>query len=218
MMIRISRVHFPVTALGPGRRLGIWFQGCGIRCKGCLSIDTWGEGAACTVDAVFGRLESWIGEAEGITVTGGEPFDQPDALTALLKELKCRTTADILVYSGYPVEKLASHPGLSDGTIDALISDPFDARAQQTLALRGSDNQRLHLLTPLGKRRFACYNREQTEKRALDIMFDEDGTIWMAGIPARDDLMRLDKWLRRPEQDVLTGALSTNGKAGSAPE
>ncbi|HAU1321526.1 TPA: radical SAM protein, partial [Legionella pneumophila] len=41
MMIYISRVHFPVTTLGPGHRIGIWFQGCSIRCPGCISTDTW---------------------------------------------------------------------------------------------------------------------------------------------------------------------------------
>ncbi|WP_461325238.1 4Fe-4S cluster-binding domain-containing protein [Bradyrhizobium diazoefficiens] len=43
--ISVSRIHFPVTTLGPGRRLGIWFQGCSIRCPGCISMDTWMEGA-----------------------------------------------------------------------------------------------------------------------------------------------------------------------------
>ena len=44
MMLYLSRIHFPVTTLGPGRRIGIWFQGCSIRCKGCVSADTWGTG------------------------------------------------------------------------------------------------------------------------------------------------------------------------------
>ena len=39
--ISLSRLHFPVTTLGPGRRIGIWFQGCSIRCPGCISADTW---------------------------------------------------------------------------------------------------------------------------------------------------------------------------------
>ena len=35
--IRLHRIYYPVTALGPGRRLGIWVQGCARRCPGCLS-------------------------------------------------------------------------------------------------------------------------------------------------------------------------------------
>ena len=44
--IGLNRVHFPVTALGPGRRVGIWLQGCSIRCPGCMSLDTWAPAAA----------------------------------------------------------------------------------------------------------------------------------------------------------------------------
>jgi len=33
--IAISRAHFPISTLGPGLRLGVWMQGCSIRCKGC---------------------------------------------------------------------------------------------------------------------------------------------------------------------------------------
>ncbi|MBW6186918.1 4Fe-4S cluster-binding domain-containing protein, partial [Pseudomonas aeruginosa] len=31
-------------AVGNILRLGIWFQGCSIRCPGCISADTWGPG------------------------------------------------------------------------------------------------------------------------------------------------------------------------------
>lgn len=41
MNLALSRMHFPVTTLGPGDRIGIWFQGCSIRCTGCISKDTW---------------------------------------------------------------------------------------------------------------------------------------------------------------------------------
>ena len=39
-MLALSRMHFPVTTLGPGNRIGIWVQGCTIRCPGCVSADT----------------------------------------------------------------------------------------------------------------------------------------------------------------------------------
>ena len=42
--IAISRIHYPVTTLGPGKRIGIWMQGCSIRCPGCISADTWAPG------------------------------------------------------------------------------------------------------------------------------------------------------------------------------
>src|SRR4051794_30769668 len=104
--IALSRIHFPLTTLGPGRRIGIWLQGCSIRCPGCISLDTWAKGrGATTVDAVLDSVRPWLAAADGITVSGGEPFDQEAALEALLHGLRARTSADILVFSGYPLER-----------------------------------------------------------------------------------------------------------------
>ncbi|EKS9886003.1 radical SAM protein [Burkholderia pyrrocinia] len=193
MNIRVSRLHFPVTTLGPGERIGIWFQGCSIRCPGCISMDTWAStGGETTVDAVLAQARIWLPEAAGITISGGEPFDQPEALIMLLHGLRQLSTGDILVYSGHAIESLADTLIRADGLIDALISDPFDIDAPQTRPLRGSDNQRLHCLTSLGRARFAQYEHaSRNNGKALDVMFDEDGSVWFAGIPDRDDFQRL---------------------------
>lgn len=193
MRLFLSRLHFPVTTLGPGRRLGVWFQGCTIRCAGCVSMDTWAQGRGeTTVEAVLAAATPWLAEADGITVTGGEPFDQPEALTALLRGLRARTASDILVYSGYPLECLATRLGDLNGLVDALMCDPYEAGVPQTMALRGSDNQRLLPLTPRGRERFADGNRPVGEAdKVLDLMLDENGTAWLVGIPRRRDLRRL---------------------------
>jgi len=193
MDLSLSRMHFPVTTLGPGRRIGIWFQGCSIRCPGCISADTWGPGhRRLSVEQLLEQITPWLQEAEGITLSGGEPFDQFDALRSLLEGLRRLSKLDILVYSGYSLEQLDESLLQTNGLIDALISDPYIEALSQTMALRGSDNQRLSLLTPLGRARLGDYERllEPTDK-ALDLMFDESGSVWMAGIPRRDDLLRL---------------------------
>jgi len=203
--VAISRVHFPVTTLGPGRRLGIWFQGCSIRCPGCISADTWaaGKGELELVE-LFGRMETWLAQADGITISGGEPFDQADALDALLRGLRERSAADILVYSGYSVESLAQCLVTLDGLIDALITEPFVLNAPQTLPIRGSDNQTLHRLTELGRLRFAGYDEPGRENGAFDLMFDDDGTVWLAGIPRQGDFERLRTQLQRHGHRVMT--------------
>ena len=40
-LIRLNKAHYPVTALGPGRRIGLWLQGCALACPGCISQDSW---------------------------------------------------------------------------------------------------------------------------------------------------------------------------------
>lgn len=196
--IAISRLHFPVTTLGPGRRIGIWFQGCSIRCAGCISTDTWATSQGLTTtESVIAAMRTWLPQAEGITISGGEPFDQPDALRILLQALRGLTPVDILVYSGYPIDALTEWLQKNRGLIDALISEPYDARAEQTLLLRGSDNQQLHYMSELGRERFSSFDRPiESADHRLDVMFDPDGSVWLAGIPLADDFHRLSRMFR----------------------
>lgn len=202
MKIGISRAHFPVTTLGPGRRLGIWVQGCSIRCPGCISADTWREASDLVhVDTLVAQLSAWLTQCDGITISGGEPFDQPLALQALLQVLRGfdadGRTRDILVYSGHPIEHLHGLMAGCPDWGDALMTDPFALDQPQTKALRGSDNQRLHLLTPLGTERFAAYERTtRASDRQLDVMVDDTGVVWLAGIPSRGDMQRLQAVLK----------------------
>lgn len=210
--ISVSRLHFPVTTLGPGRRIGIWLQGCSIRCPGCVSADTWGFGEGrTTVPEVLSFLEPWREAADGVTVSGGEPFDQPDALLALLEALPLRGDQDVLVYSGYPIEAIAEPLARGAGLIDAVISDPFRQELPQTWAFRGSDNQRLNILTEKGRRRLGAMDRPlEAADRQFDLMFDPDGTVWLAGIPRKGDLQRL-KGLMEAQGHRLTTTESTRG-------
>jgi anaerobic ribonucleoside-triphosphate reductase activating protein len=198
--LALSRLHFPVRALGSGRRIGLWVQGCAIRCPGCISADTWRQGTGqVSVASVLERLGEWAGEADGLTVSGGEPLDQQDSLAELLRGWRALSRKSVLVFTGYdwPVARafFDTHRELAD----AVIAGPYDAAAGQTLALRGSDNQTLHVLTPLGEA-FRAYERERTSAdRKLDAMFDEDGSIWFAGIPAPGDF------------ELLASALNADG-------
>jgi len=131
-----------------------------------------------------------VQKADGITVSGGEPFDQPEALSVLLRGLRQRCAGDILVYSGHPREALDPHLVKMEGLIDALITDPFEIDQADTLELRGSDNQRLHLLTAMGRARFKT-DGEGFSARRFDLMIDDTGKVWMAGIPGRHDFERL---------------------------
>ncbi|HUF61054.1 MAG TPA: 4Fe-4S single cluster domain-containing protein [Verrucomicrobiales bacterium] len=176
-----------MTTLGPGRRAGIWFQGCSLHCPGCISADTWAHGQGeTTVAEVMKTLSPWLAEADGVTISGGEPFEQVEALKALLIALRKEIggSRDVLVYSGQPWGKISLRVSAWPGLADALISDPFLRSASQTLVWRGSDNQRLHLLTELGRERYSAWLHvlRETLPKALDVCYEGD-TIWMAGIP-----------------------------------
>ena len=202
--VYLSRLHFPVTTLGPGRRIGVWVQGCTLQCAGCISADTWARGLGATsVAGVMEAIAPWISESDGLTVSGGEPFEQPEALAALLKAWRAQSSGDVLVFTGLEFKAvepwLDAHPGL----VDAVMAGPYVREATQKLALRGSDNQTLHELTDAG-RAFAVYNRAAGPlDRRLDVMFDAEGGAWFAGIPARGDFQRLRSALKAQGHRVI---------------
>ncbi len=207
MQITINKLHFPVTTLGYGRRVGIWTQGCSIHCPGCVSRDTWDAEPRhrIALDELLAGCAGWLAEADGVTISGGEPFDQPDALRELLKLLRVRQAGDLLVFSGYPHERLfAEHADILT-LADVLISEPFVAQAGQTLALRGSDNQRVFLLTPLARERYPTDldQRALDPQRRIDLMLEGDD-IWMAGIPEPGAMAKLREKLRALGYDTVT--------------
>ena len=200
MRLHLSRIHFPVTTLGFGRRVGIWFQGCSIRCPGCISPDTWDPAPGqTTVDETNAAIAPWLSSADGVTISGGEPFDQPAALQALLVALRPRINGDVLVFTGYELAAVSSSLDRFADTIDTLITGPFDARAGQTLTLRGSDNQEVYPLTPLGRARYAALAHQPRAEgeRNLDLHLSPTGELWLAGIPKPGDIERLRRALGR---------------------
>jgi len=200
MRLHLSRIHFPVTTLGFGRRVGIWLQGCSIRCPGCISPDTWNPAPGrTTVGDTIAAITPWLSSADGITISGGEPFEQPDALQALLAALRPSINGDVLVFTGYEFAAVSSSLDRFADTIDTLITGPFDARSGQTMMLRGSDNQEIHPLTPLGRARYAGLAHQPCAEgeRTLDLHLSPIGELWLAGIPKPGDIERLRRALGR---------------------
>lgn len=213
----LSRAHYPVTVLGPGTRAGIWTQGCTIHCSGCLSRDTWeaDPGKAMPVDALLGWLAS-LPTPDGVTISGGEPFQQPDAVRELLNGIhvwRGDRPIDILVYSGYVYSWLRRRSWAQTllRLCDAVIAGPYVAkRADDTvrhpmrpnLTWRGSANQRLVPLSPLGHERYAHLldetNTDVNDEDAARIQLCvEDNRIYYIGIPRRGDMDRLTERLAR---------------------
>lgn len=199
--IGLSRLHFPVTTLGPGTRAGIWVQGCSIHCPGCLSRDTWAPAATLTAT---GEVAEWVeGHAgdglTGITVSGGEPLDQPAPLRALLADLRSRTALarlDILLYTGYAYGAVARrHPAVLE-LVNAVASGPYAGSRPSTHPWLGSGNQVLTLHTELARERFV----PSSGPRQLQVSAD-GGTMWITGIPGPGDLERLQGLLE--ERGVL---------------
>lgn len=207
--LQLSRLHHPVESLGFGRRVGIWFQGCTVHCPGCVSVDTWrrDRNTECTVDDVL----DWVlalddPSVDGITISGGEPTDQPDALRALLTGLAewiptRDREIDILLYTGRDFHEAAMlAPGVFD-LADAVVSGPFVASLAGRDALRGSSNQVVTAVSDLGQRRYqaATLEADYASQRSRMAVHVDESSIWMVGIPLPSTMA------------ALSGALHSRG-------
>jgi anaerobic ribonucleoside-triphosphate reductase activating protein len=181
--VRISRVHHPVTVLGPGRRFGVWFQGCTIGCTGCIAQDTWdaAAGTVTTVATVLAVLaERCPDGVDGVTVSGGEPFEQPEALAALIDGVRAHaertgTVTDVMVYSGMALERLEAEHADVVARIDVLVPEPYRPVSGPGGVWRGSANQPMLLRTPLARERF---RDPPVEDSGMQVHV-EDGRVWL---------------------------------------
>ncbi|HWN69790.1 MAG TPA: 4Fe-4S single cluster domain-containing protein [Haliangium sp.] len=170
-------------ANGPGTRFVIWFQGCSLGCPGCFNPGTHAPGARSlhtpdTVDAVVAQILAQGDAIEGITLSGGEPFEQPDAALALVSAVRARTALSILIFSGYTIEEIRDRPQGPAilAQIDVLVDGRYEARQRLGRGLRGSANQRIHLLGD----RYRAGDVEATPE--AEIRIDARGQVVLTGV------------------------------------
>lgn len=212
MEIRLDGTHYPLETLGPGRRLGIWFQGCSLACAGCMSRHTWDPEAG-TVTTVFEVLKLWqqaLAEgADGLTVSGGEPLQQAAALAELLTgAARLRDEArrhgksagshspDLLVYTGYEHEELTPERRRALVGADAVITGRFRVAEPTRLVWRGSANQRIIALTQRGAARYTPYLVREPAGPHLQIA-GEGRELRLYGVPQRGELAEMERLLRQ---------------------
>ena len=178
--------HFPVVTLGSGRRLGIWLQGCSIHCNGCIAPENqpFDEAFSVPLDAFIDEITPALNEASGITISGGEPLDQADALIDLLTEINQRGVDDILLYSGYKKEKILSEYPQISGLISALIDGQFIEGAVTDAVWKGSENQTLTIFNEKYKETYEAWSA--LKKRDFQLIKNTTG-YYLIGIPNQNE-------------------------------
>jgi len=146
MQIRIAGTASDSIVDGPGLRYTIFTQGCPHHCPGCHNPQThdFAGGKWADTRDLIGELDD-NPLLDGITLSGGEPFEQPQACLELAKGAKERGMT-VWAYSGYTFEVLCrdeEKKALLE-KCDVLVDGPF-VLAERTLEIdwRGSRNQRL---------------------------------------------------------------------------
>lgn len=145
----VARILYPVNVLGPGKRIGIWFNGCNHHCSGCSNPELWEpqERYKTTLKTLMQLIEHICKTqlVDGFTLTGGDPFAQADALKQLLPGL-AKFSNDILVYTGFNYDEvLLQYPEIVS-QIGVLIDGKYIQERNNGAILRGSDNQRIIIL------------------------------------------------------------------------
>lgn len=165
----------PVSGVnGPGKRMVVFFQGCLRNCPGCFNQESHRFEERILVKVPELLDENITPGIEGITVSGGEPFMQPDGLARLLRAASLEYGLSTIVYTGFAIEEIREDPDKAGclAYIDVLVDGPYDRSVPETTLLaRGSRNQRLHFLTS----RYSM--KDMTLPGKAEIVIDRDGTV-----------------------------------------
>ncbi len=167
-------------ANGPGTRFVIWTQGCTRGCAGCFNPATHEHATRqlLSVAAVFKRIKAEGPSITGISISGGEPLEQAEAVCRLLRRLRRETTLSTLLFSGWSYEEIAADPiGAEILTLlDVLIAGPYDETQHLASSLLGSANQQIYLLTDR-------YTHAQFERvPPTEVHITADGEVIISGV------------------------------------
>lgn len=156
----LARILYPVEVLGPGKRIGLWLCGCPHHCDGCSNPELWEiqEKYSISVNDVVRVIQSIADNntVDGFTITGGEPFQQADELTVLLKRIKV-IASDILVYTGYTIDELDYTDRKALEHVSVLIDGRYIQELNDEAPLRGSANQQMNFLEPELREKYEAY-------------------------------------------------------------
>lgn len=148
--IRIAGYETESIVDGPGIRFVVFTQGCSHNCEGCHNPDThnFSGGNLVEIDNIINMIKS-NPLLDGITISGGEPFEQPLQAGVLANKVK-NLGLNVITYTGYTFEEILlkmktfkDYEKLLLST-DILIDGCFDiSKKDLTLPFRGSANQRI---------------------------------------------------------------------------
>lgn len=137
------------VANGPGIRTTFFLTGCDRNCPNCFNTEymDFNHGKKWDIYAekkVISYLK--LDQVEGLTVLGGEPFENPIGLLKALRNIKKEVDKPIWIYSGFIFEDLVNIKIAREilEEIDVLVDGEFIEELKDLrLRFRGSSNQRI---------------------------------------------------------------------------
>ena len=148
MKFRLAGIANDSIVDGPGLRFTVFTQGCPHHCPGCHNPQThdFAGGSEGETDEIIAKIRK-NPLLDGVTLSGGEPFCQPEACAEIARAAK-GLGLNVWSYSGYTFEELielgteAQKALLRE--IDVLVDGRFELEKRSLeCRFRGSSNQRL---------------------------------------------------------------------------
>ncbi|MFI3254183.1 MAG: 4Fe-4S single cluster domain-containing protein [Eubacteriales bacterium] len=198
----MPKIHHYVestTALGPGLRSAVWFQGCEKRCLGCINVEAQliEGGYPLSIETLFHHLTQKK-DLTGVTISGGEPFLQWDALKTLVSRIKLETKLDIMLFSGYTLGELLPKYGESFfKQIDLFVDGEYKEDLDENQLFRGSANQNIYSFT--GKYEGFLEQIRTNRGRTIEFQVLENQDSFLVGIPPKNFYQELLNQIRKEE-------------------
>lgn len=149
MELRVAGFLDNTMVNGEGLRSTVFLSGCNHSCEGChnKAMQDFHYGEKIEIDKIMEKIQTNVPLIRGVTFSGGEPFEQADALSLLAKDIKKRNI-NIWCYTGYTFEEIINS---SDSAklelleyVDVLIDGKFEKDLTEgALKYTGSRNQRI---------------------------------------------------------------------------
>lgn len=186
--MQIERIFYPLETLGYGKRIGIWTIGCPHACFNCSNPELWKENKKkdLPLPYIFQMLQSVQQPIDGVTITGGEPFQQAKELRELIQFILANITDDILVYSGYTMAELVemNDPDINTilEAIAVLIDGKYIEEKNDNSPLKGSSNQVVHILNERYRSRYEELLKGNRQVQTVVVQHD----VIAFGIPLKN--------------------------------
>lgn len=196
MLWKLNRIQYPVYNLGTGKRIAIWVQGCTLACKGCISetLQSNTGGTDTDIEYLVNEILKISKEFDGITITGGEPFQQYPQLIAFSAYIKKLTDLEISIFSGYTLtELLKLYPDkLFMKFTDLLTDGRYKKDEHDDTYLRGSVNQELYKF----ENERALVQEPIISSNQISLNIDHDKQVYLTGMPKKNELVKLSEHMK----------------------
>jgi anaerobic ribonucleoside-triphosphate reductase activating protein len=177
--LRLHHLEPSSRVNGPGLRAVVWVQGCTLGCPGCFNPETHPEqaGFSLSVEQLVEKVIQITG-IEGITISGGEPFQQTPALAEFLKAVKANSPLSVLLFSGFTLEEIKRIPHSIEALaqVDVLVAGRYQIEKRLAHNLLGSANKQVYFLT----KRYSKTDLETIPE--AEILIKTNGSIISTGI------------------------------------